>query len=235
MSEKREYKGRDVDEAVSRACEELGVERGRLEIEVVTPGSTGFLGFGRKQAVVLVAVKEPPQAASTAEEEASAPALPPSRLRAAKEEILRKADAALATPPPQETLDAIGADLEHILDLMGYPGAVEMSCTNGRVLARIDGRHVEEIIGREGAVIDALEYLLRKIVSRKYPEKIYLSLDAGDYRAERRRELESLARDLADQVIATGRSRVTAALNPAERRIVHVVLQNDRRVRSTSV
>jgi spoIIIJ-associated protein len=61
------------------------------------------------------------------------------------------------------------------------------------------------------------------------------SLDAGDYRNQRSQELEAKALKLAEEVRESGRTKSIPALNPAERRIVHMTLQNDRTIRSRSV
>ena len=66
-------------------------------------------------------------------------------------------------------------------------------------------------------------------------KKIMISVDAGDYRASRRQELEALALRLAGEVKNSGRSRTVPALNPAERRIIHMAIQDDRAIRSRSV
>jgi len=240
MSVKMEYKGKDVDEAINLACEKLNATRSELDIEIVTPGSAGFLGFGRKKAVILAAKKETAgledTGAGRAEDGAISPLPPPpGKIRAAKEDIFKKADAALAKSPSPETIESIRTAAERVLRLMGYPASVEMSCNGSKVTGHISGDHLDKIIGRDGCVIDALQYLLRKMISQRFQEKMYFSLDAGDYRETRRKELEALALELAEQVKATGRSRVTSALNPAERRIIHVMLQNDRQIRSASV
>nr|MBF0222646.1 Jag N-terminal domain-containing protein [Desulfobulbaceae bacterium] len=57
MSEKNKYKGKDVEEAIAMACENLDVSRDKLNIEIVSPGSKGIFGLGRKKAVILVSKK----------------------------------------------------------------------------------------------------------------------------------------------------------------------------------
>ena len=50
-----------VDEAITKACIQLGVSSDRLDIQVISEGSSGFLGFGSKPAVIRVGVKEVPE------------------------------------------------------------------------------------------------------------------------------------------------------------------------------
>ena len=44
----KEYKGKNVDEAITNACIDLGIEAAKLEYEVIEKGSNGFLGIGRR-------------------------------------------------------------------------------------------------------------------------------------------------------------------------------------------
>ncbi|MCI5120159.1 MAG: RNA-binding protein, partial [Candidatus Electrothrix sp. AUS4] len=93
----------------------------------------------------------------------------------------------------------------------------------------------DELVGKEGRTLDSLQYLLRKITSRRLPERIMLSLDVGTYRERRAEELRELALELAAQVREEGKTQAIPALNPSERRVVHMVLQDDHTIRSRSV
>ena len=48
----KEYKGKNVDEAITNACIDLGIEAAKLEYEVIEKGSNGFLGIGSKPAII---------------------------------------------------------------------------------------------------------------------------------------------------------------------------------------
>ena len=53
-----EVSAKTVNEAITEACQKLGVTSDKLEVEVVEEGSAGFLGIGSKPAVIKAAVKE---------------------------------------------------------------------------------------------------------------------------------------------------------------------------------
>ena len=55
-----EVSAKTVDEAITKACIELGISSDRLDIQVISEGSSGFLGFGSKPAVIKVREKEEP-------------------------------------------------------------------------------------------------------------------------------------------------------------------------------
>lgn len=144
-------------------------------------------------------------------------------------------DVVAVEPPSEEGLAAIQADLHRLLALMGLESEVEVRFEDNTVLCHIRGPHEEQIVGPEGRTLDSLQYLLRKMVSSHLPDRIMLALNAGDFRERRAEELKIRAVDLAAMVKADGKTQSIPALNPSERRVVHMVLQEDKGVRSRSV
>jgi len=138
-------------------------------------------------------------------------------------------------PPSAESLAAIQADLHRLLTLMGLPSEVQVVFEENTVQCNITGPHEAHIVGPEGRTLDSLQYLLRKMVARHLPDRIMLALNAGDFRERRTEELKMRAVELAAQVKADGKTQAIPALNPSERRVVHMVLQDDKGVRSRSV
>lgn len=221
MTERMEYKGKDVDDAINKACAALKVSREQLNIEVDSMGSAGIFGLCRKKASVRVSLKIAGGERYTEKKSA--------KPNVKKTEILIE-------PVATETLDVIKADLLKLLELIDCPSSVTVSLDeNNKVLGHIEGDDLETIIGPEGQTLDGLQYLLRKMISRKFSEKIMVSLDAGEFRTNRMKELEEKALALAKEVKDTGKTRTVSAINPAERRIVHMALQDDKDIRSRSI
>lgn len=138
-------------------------------------------------------------------------------------------------PPSAENIASIQADLHQLLTLMGLPSVVQVVFEQNTVQCNISGMHEGHIVGAEGRTLDSLQYLLRKMVSRQLPDRIMLALNAGDFRERRTEELKVRAVELAAQVKEDGKTQAIAALNPSERRVVHMALQDDKGVRSRSV
>lgn len=88
---------------------------------------------------------------------------------------------------------------------------------------------------QDGKILDSLQYLLRKMIGAHLPERATLSLDAAGYREQRLARLQEQATELAAQVRQNGKTKVISGLNPAERRAVHLALQQDGEIRSRSV
>ncbi|NOX25016.1 MAG: KH domain-containing protein [Deltaproteobacteria bacterium] len=217
MAVKTEYRGASITEAVNNACENLAVSRDDLDIEVVSAGSAGILGFF-KRPVIITAVSGGTAAKPTGHNSKGGPKNGP------------------VAAPPANAVSEISHALKKILGLLDIEAEVKVKLDDhNHIKAHISSSDEQAVIGREGENIDAIQYLLRKIISHNYPSKIFFSLDVGNYRETRKKHLESLALSVANKARKTGKSQIIGALNPAERRIVHVTLQDDKAIRSVSV
>lgn len=138
-------------------------------------------------------------------------------------------------PLSQESLDGVCHELTTLLQLMGLPSKVEIEAQGSSVRCHVSSEFQEDLTGQEGKILDSLQYLLRKIVAKKISEKIRIAIDVGDFREKRHDELQDQARELAALVKADGKTQVIPSLNPSERRVVHMALQDDKEIRSRSV
>jgi spoIIIJ-associated protein len=134
-----------------------------------------------------------------------------------------------------ESVELLKTELVKIVELMGFPSTVEIKTDGLSVNCVLRGEFEEKLTGPEGKTLDSLQYLLRKIVSRKVPERLKIAVDAGDFRQRRQEELKTRAVELAALVKEDGKTQVIPALNPSERRVVHMILQEDKEIRSRSV
>ncbi|MDG4475232.1 RNA-binding cell elongation regulator Jag/EloR [Thiovibrio frasassiensis] len=250
MSAKMEYKGTDVEAAIDTACAALNVAREELDIRIISTGSTGIFGLGRKKAAVQVSLKKEggqEQKRPVAEKKASAPRTRPERPaserkstppkpRAEQPRENEEPEEAMGDPVTPEEMESIRADLARILDLMHCPSEINIEQDqNNKVHAKISGEFVDILVGPEGQTLDSLQYVMRKIITRKFTQKVLFSLDAGGFRDNRMGELQDRALRLAQEVKETGKTRTIPAINPAERRMVHMALQDDTEIRSRSV
>lgn len=138
-------------------------------------------------------------------------------------------------PPSEEVLASVKSDLDHILELMGFSSDTIVTFEGTSIQCQINGAHDESIVGPDGRILDSLQYLLRKMSSRELPDRMMIDLNAGDFRERREEELKTIAVELAEKVKADGKTQAIPALNPSERRVVHVALQDDKSIRSRSV
>ena len=138
-------------------------------------------------------------------------------------------------PPTEDVLIQVKTDICRLVELMGYPSEVTLKVEDTALRCHISGEHEDELVGSEGRTLDSMQYLLRKMMSSRLPDRMMLSLDAGDFRQRRAEELKTRALQLAEEVKETGKTQAIPALNPAERREVHMILQEDKAIRSRSV
>ena len=147
----------------------------------------------------------------------------------------RKQNREPVAAPSDDVLASVKQDICELLELMGYPSKVTLQVEDTALRCHISGEHEEQLVGSEGRTLDSMQYLLRKMMAGVLPERMMLSLDAGDFRKRRAEELKERALALAEEVRETGKTQAIPALNPAERREVHMILQEDKSIRSRSV
>jgi spoIIIJ-associated protein len=90
------------------------------------------------------------------------------------------------------------------------------------------------IIGRKGKTLEALQFIVNLIVNHKTGSDKRIILDIESYRAKRERALRKMSKDIAFKVIKTGNPWTLEPMNPFERRLIHLTLQNDTRVTTKS-
>jgi spoIIIJ-associated protein len=116
----------------------------------------------------------------------------------------------------------IAADyVEGLLDIADLDGDIDMDVEGNRAVVSVVGATLDELVGKRGEVLEALQELTRLAVHRQTGERARLMLDVGGYRARRRAELTEVGRDAADEVKRTGTPKPLAAMTPFERKIVH--------------
>ncbi len=252
---KNEFEGKDIADAISKACESLNVSQENLDIEVLTTGSSGIFGLCRQKARLRATVKgevsEKPEE-KTRKKQARAKG-EKTKPQEKKKKVAAKEKKKTERPEPQKTelkeektaikditisselLNQVETDLVQLLEHIGLESKVSVSSDQENVIAQIEGDHIEAIVDQNGKILDSLQYLLRKMIGKKFTEKAIISLDAGNFRADRNEELKQLGRELAEEVKKGGKTRSIPSLNPSERRVVHLALQDDKEIRSRSV
>lgn len=123
-----------------------------------------------------------------------------------------------------------------ILHKMGYKAKFVRFETqeDGKLYVEISSPHAGFIIGKRGKTLEAIQFLANLIVEKFIHRQPKILLDLENYRARRAEHLAELAKKLASQVMKTGKSRLLDPLNPYERRIIHLALQDSESVETKS-
>lgn len=214
-----EIEGKSVEEAVEAACNQLKVSREKLEIEVLNSGSTGIFGImGSKKARIRATVKEE-------EVEIVPEPLTPSQGEQGAMPVFTS---------EVDKVDEAKILTQDLLKLMGLEATIQVEQEKETIHIKIEGDTSGLLIGRRGQNLDALQYLITRILNRKGPDKIKVILDSGDYRSRRKSYLEEVALKMAAKAKQTGKPVVISPLNAHDRRIVHLTLEKDKSLKTIS-
>lgn len=142
-------------------------------------------------------------------------------------------------PPAERDAEAeqlVAEVLDYFLATMGVVAEtyVRDDTEDGSLVFEIEGEDAGLLIGRRGETLQALQFLVRMVVSRQLGRKAYVMIDVEDYRQRRAEMLQRLARRTAGRVASSGRSSALDPMPPGERRIVHMSLASHKRVKTES-
>ena len=205
-----ETEGKTIEEAISKACEELKVSREDVDIDVLVNCSSGFLGLvGAKNAKIRATLKEKPGVPT-----------PESTLSSA--------------PSAAQVAETAKKTLSELLRLLEIEASIELKEDSERILLDIKGDGSGLLIGRKGQTLDALEYLVNKIVHKGAEDKKRIVVDTENYRSRREESLVNLAQRLAEKAKRMGRPVTISPMSAHDRRIIHLALQEDKALHTWS-
>jgi len=130
--------------------------------------------------------------------------------------------------------DVAGDYLERLLDILDVDGDIDLDVEGDRASVAIVGGDLKDLVGSDGAVLEALQELTRLAVAQSTGVRSRLMLDISGFRARRRSDLTSLAAETARRVAGSGQPERLSAMNPFERKVVHDVIAGVAGVRSES-
>ncbi|MGY1660193.1 protein jag [Geodermatophilus sp. SYSU D00705] len=157
------------------------------------------------------------------------------------------ADSADAVVDPADTDDEDGGDdllvregdvagdyLERLLDILDVDGDIDLDVEGDRASVAIVGGELQDLVGADGSVLEALQELTRLAVAQSTGVRSRLMLDISGFRAKRRADLTTLAAEAARRVAQSRQPERLAAMNPFERKVVHDVIAGVAGVHSES-
>lgn len=249
----KEFKGRSIEEAISSGIELLGIDRDDATIEVVERESKGFLGFGKKDAVVKITyddgkeeikeekpaeVKKKPAHKETfaLQKESVKREQPVKKVKGVKEEPVKEDKPLVSEEEAERSEKAAGEFLEGVLKVMGVDAKLEsrVDRSENTVHIELSGENMGFVIGRRGETLDALQYLTTIVTNKKEDSRWRVTLDTENYREKRTASLIALANKTANQAVKTGKSIALEPMSPQERRIIHSALQDNKAVTTFS-
>ena len=114
--------------------------------------------------------------------------------------------------------------LGEIVTRMGLDVDINIREDGEEVVLDIQGEDIGRVIGKKGQTLDALQFIINKIINR-FPEgRRHIVIDSGDYRERREQGLASMARREAKRAVQHGRIVTLEPMTPRDRRVVHLSL-----------
>ena len=241
--EYKAFTAKNVDDAITEACESFCVTSDKLDYEVVSNGSSGFLGINAKPAIIKARVKEDKK------EEIKIDDIKVDTKVSSKQEAKSKKEKDKAKENVKEVEKTVSSDinadevcdkankfLKEVFDAMKMEVVVKTTFNQADKILDIElsGDEMGVLIGKRGQTLDSVQYLVSLVVNRDYSEYIHVKVDTENYRERRKATLENLAKNISYKVRKSRHSVALEPMNPYERRIIHSALQGDRFVTTHS-
>ncbi len=252
-----EISKKTVEDCITEACAQLMVTSDNLDYEVISSGSTGFLGLNVKPAVIRARVK-----ASTAETEVKTSLEEQVDTKVKEKEEKKESKKAQKKEEKKEEIKKESSEdnkevkeekkISYVYDhefitrskefLSNVFGAMNMKVefnakyneTDKILEIELSGDEMGVLIGKRGQTLDSLQYLISLVVNRGSEDYIHVKVDTENYRERRKATLENLAKNIAYKVRKNRQSMSLEPMNPYERRIIHSALQYDKYVTTHS-
>ncbi|MCG6536264.1 MAG: Jag N-terminal domain-containing protein [Syntrophales bacterium LBB04] len=215
-----EIEGKTIDEAIDNACEELQVSRDKLNIEIISEGTSGFLGIGHKKAKIKATLL-------SLDEELSYSLDPPTLMEETSHISAPHTSSAYPHGTEEAASERAKELLEGILERMNLDCPVTAEETQDKITLNIEGNGGGLLIGRRGQNLDALQYIVNKAMQKSNSSRKMVVVDTESYRKRREDSLSALAARIGAKVKKTNKAVTLSYLNAHNRRIIHMALQND--------
>ena len=135
----------------------------------------------------------------------------------------------------RSTLETAKSVLEEMLSLMGLAATVEVASDGETSRLNVRGDDLGTLIGRRGEKLASLQHIVNLIVGRREGQHHRIAIDVENYRGRREQQLRDVADRAAKRVLQTGKIIQLEAMPAVERRIVHLALMENPKIRTQSV
>jgi spoIIIJ-associated protein len=249
MAPSLEFEARNVEKAINAASKQLKKSKENLKYEIISYGSTGIFGLvGIKKAKIRVTIPEnkdkvaPPVNTREKESGTIATDIVSQQKETLTEEIKPNSEGCDVlnvkdVDTPEDIMEAMEEGTIALKKIIGYitqDAEINVDHENEVIGYQVSGGDSSRLIGKRGQTLEAIQYLLEKIVNQKLDKRIRVRVDIEDYLKNKEIKLIGMAEKLAGKAKKTGKPVSMGQLNAHDRRIVHIALKNDTDVRTQS-
>lgn len=235
-----EVSAKTIEEATSQATAQIE-SQGRVvtSVKVLEEPSKGFLGFGKKNALVRVYFEE-----GTAEHTAVVEEVV-SVVKTVTETAVDTVETDNTEIPVVVEDGITKAEQDFIADTgkefllgmfgkMGLSVQIEKLTTKDKITFQVHGEDLGILIGKHGQTLDAIQYLTNLVANKEVHRRCQIVVDVENYRSRREETLIQLAHRLGAKVRCTRQKIALEPMNAFERKIIHVALQNEKHIKTDS-
>lgn len=202
MSVKKSAK--TIDEAVKLALDELNVDISCVDVNVIEKPKSGFLGFGSRDALVEVTLKD-------------------EKIEMSKETCCKEEN----NIDKNEDIEKIEVFLKDLISKMGTD--CELIFSEDEEAISIDIEKSEDfkmLIGKSGETLESIQYILNIFARRNTSLEKRVYLDVNGYKKRKEESIREMAMTFAKKAIKYRKVMRLRPMNAYERRIVHATLHN---------
>ena len=222
-----------VEKAIQKGLRQLQLTQDDVEIEVIDEGKKGLFGFGQKDAIVSINVKEKiEQKAVTVEEVKDffdEKIEVEDDFEVGKEEAVEILDNHI-----EEAAHITKAYLEQIAEIYGAPSVVHVEVQKEKMNFVFETDKPGLLIGKYGKILNSLQVLAQVSVHRFVKGRMSVQVDVGDYRLRRTEALQQIAEKTARRVLKTKQPVYLEPLPAYERKQIHAYLSKNKRISTHS-
>ncbi|MFO8084401.1 MAG: RNA-binding cell elongation regulator Jag/EloR [Desulfobacterales bacterium] len=270
MTSGLEFEGKNIENAIKKACEKLNIREEKLKYDVISYGSTGIFGLvGTKKAKIRVTsprqlkTRRPSKNNNDRESGHIAEEKVQAEITSVIEETVgekiqhvedqveeiseapsphEKIEATVEKPDIQNDLkntsraDLVGQEvLQKIVDLITTGAIIEIQKEKNEIKYNVSGGNSAILIGKKGQTLEAIQYIVEKIINKISQQKTMVLVDIEGYLENRKINLEKLSGKLAEKAKRIGRPVTMGQMSSHDRKVVHLVLRDDPGVRTQSI
>jgi spoIIIJ-associated protein len=132
-------------------------------------------------------------------------------------------------------LDHASQIVDSMLGYLGFAVKIDQDDGPEGLTLQIHTEDSLMLIGRHGATMEDIQYLVNRVLQRHIPNAPRIRVDIDYYRSMREDQMVEQAKELGERVRATGKPEILPPMNSYYRRIIHNVFVNDPQVQSVSL
>lgn len=213
------YEGKTTNEAIEKGLKELKVSKNKVDIKVLeTEDKRSFFSILTPRVVkVEITLKEESKDDTKSEQ---IPKMKKENLNIDMNEIIEDITKFMNDFTSKFEKNKLTFDITESKDYL---------------YINIDGEDTGFLIGYRGEVLNSFQTIITNIANKKSNGRVKIALNISGYREKREKDLQNLADRIATSVIKTGKSVTLEPMIAYERKIIHLRLQENSKVKTHSI